>query len=375
MDKTTRLEAVKKTLTELKTKEPKKLEVATTKLNELATKFPDLAQPPKEDTSELAEAVRGLRLMIAYGFTQAGDKITPVVESAFKTYSGPYEFLQVKRSSQSSITYLFVALDNFLQKLERSHNVFILKKQGPRDVKVAKKDSDGNPIVENGEPVMETRQVLNITAWIDDMKTMVPLGIWGSKGPGEEVAQEHVPYQPVQSSRAYKMQLNYNGKTFFPAKDPMLKPLENFQPNWTEMVKYMTEKFPQMQEPFDAPGNMDSQKSYFMIGRVTKDASGGVIVSPMEPTTSIIQLQRTPDSRLLEDGDDVLILGNIGKSKGFKGRDGQDVKPTSDYTIFPSAVIRLSAPSSNNGNGHSTENGSGKTGGKTDSELKSDLGL
>ena len=73
MDKTTRLEAVKKTLTELKTKEPKKLEVATTKLNELATKFPDLAQPPKEDTSELAEAVRGLRLMIAYGFTQAGN--------------------------------------------------------------------------------------------------------------------------------------------------------------------------------------------------------------------------------------------------------------------------------------------------------------
>lgn len=361
MDRTTRLETIKKELTELKTKEPKKLESATTKIAELIKKHPELGED------------KDLKLMLAFAYLQAGDKILPIVDGAFKTYSGPFEFLQVKRDPKSTLTYLFVALDNYLQKLEKSHNVFVLKKQGPRDVKVAKKDSDGNVITKDGEPVMEERKVLNVTVWVDDMKSIAPVSVWGTPEPNrpDAVPKELVPYEPLQASHAYRMQLNYNGQSFFPAKDPMIKTLENFEPNWTEMVKFMTEKFPEMKEPFDAQGNMDRAKSFFMVGRATKDASGGIIVTPNEPTSAIIQLQRTPDSRLLEDGDDILILGNIGKSKGFTGRDGKEVKPTSDYTIFPDAIVRLS-PSQNNG--HSENNGASGDHGEN-KNLKDDLGL
>lgn len=370
MDRLTRLEEIKKNLGELKSKKPEVFKQASEYVVEISNKFPALNLPEKTDNSEYAQSVRELRLLMAYAYSQVGDKITPTIEGAFKAYSGAFDFLKIKRTPQSTISYLYIAIDNQLQKLERSHEVYVLKKQGPRDVEVPKRDSDGNPVTQGGEIVKEKRSILNITLWINDMKDLASLAIWGTKTNDDEIAPEHIPYESIQANHRYKMLLNYNGKNYFPPRDPMLKPIESFVPDYVAMVQTITEKFNEMKEPFDSPGNMDPQKMYYMIGKVTKDPSGGIIVSPLEPTTQIIQLQRTADSRLLDDGDDVVILGNIGKSRSFKGRDGKDVKPNSDFTVFPSAVIRLTEPSKTNE--HNSDNSTVE--GEPE-DLKGELGL
>ena len=348
MDRLTRIEEMQNALRELKSEKPDVFKKASEYVVELSKKFPLLNLPDKEDNSDYAGSVRGLRFIIAYAYSQVGDRITPTIEGAFKNYSGKFEnVLTIKRTPESIISYLYIALDNQLQKLERSHEVHILKKQGPRDVKVPKKDTDGNIMSENGEIVKEKKSILNVTIWINDMKDLASLSIWGTKKDEEEIAPEHVPYETLQVNHAYRMALNYNGKNYFPPPDPMIKPMDSFVLDEKEMVKTITEKFSEMKEPFDSPGNMDPQKMYYMIGKVTKDPSGGIIVSPLEPTNSIIQLQRTADSRLLEDGDDILVLGNIGKSKSFKGRDGKEVKSNSDFVIFQTALVKLSESSDN----------------------------
>ncbi len=350
MDRLTRMEEIKKHLSELKANKPDAFKKATDYVAELSAKFPALNAPEKTDNSDYAQSVRELRLLMAYAYSQVGDKITPTVEGAFKSYSGSFaEALQgkIKQTAKASISYLNIAIDNQLQKLERSHEVFVLKKQGPRDVEVPKRDADGNPVTQGGVIIKEKRSILSVTLWINDMKDLASISIWGTKNDGDEVAPEHIPYENMQVNHGYRMLLNYNGKAYFSPRDPMIQPVNDFTPDYVGMVKIITEKFNQMQEPYDSPGNMDPQKLYYLIGKVTKDPSGGVIISPMEPTNSILQLQRTNDARLLEDGDDVLILGNIGKSRSFTGRDGKEIKANSDFTIFPSAVIRLTEPSEN----------------------------
>lgn len=329
MDKITKLEAIKKELQELKSKDPKRLEEATKGVVEIIKKHPEI----NED--------KDLKLMIAYSIVHMNEsKVFEIVDKAFTPIVGQFEFLNVKRDSKSTLSYLFVSLNNILQRLERSHVIYVLKKSNPRKVQIAKRNSDGNLVEIDGVVVKEERYVQNLTLWIDDMKMIASIVIWGSKN-GEELSDEFTSYQILQPTKGYKMMLNYNGQVFFPPKDPMITPIENFKPNFVEMVKFIVEKFPKMQEPFDAPGNMEIGKSFWMIGKISKDATGGSIFIPAEPTTYIIQIMNSPDSRQLEEGNDVLILGNIGKSKGFIGRDNKEIKPLSDFTIFPLATIKL----------------------------------
>lgn len=346
MDRTTKLESIQKELKEIKEKEPQRLEEATSKLAELIKKYPSI-----KDNGDL-------KLMIAFTYLRAGDKIMPIIDKAFEPPKLQYDFLQVKRSEGAKESYLFTALDVFVQKLERAHNVYVLKKSNTREVEVQDR---------NDPDVNRKAKVMDLSLWVDDMKAIAVFPIWDAAVPFYEV---------MKASQAYSMQLNYNGKDFFPAKDPMLKDLKNFQPNWSEMVKFISEKYPEMKEPFSADGYADRTKSFVMMGRATRDVNGNIFVTPNVPTTSSIAIQRTADTRDMEDGDDILILGNIVKSRPFKGRDGKDIPPISDYTIFPAIVLRIS-PQSTNGNNTPNNNSSSESEEKKTSngDIKAELGL
>lgn len=314
MDKTTRVEEIQKELKDVKGKDPAKFEKATEKLSGLLKKYPDI----KED--------KNLQYMIVYSYLRIGDKIDEEITPAFREYDGPYKILssKLKRDSKSIMSYLFLSLDNLVMKSERSHNVYVLTKKAPRPVKVTNK--------ETGEK--EERKVMNITLWVDDMKAMTILGIWDT-----QISM----YDGISENKTYKMQLNFNGQNFFPPKDPMAKEFP-FTPDYAEMLKFMTENYTEMKEPYSALENAEAGKSFYIIGRVLKEAGGMVVLSPTEPTTSKIELQRTGETRKLEDGEDIFVLGSMRKSKPFQGRDGKTVQPNSDYTLYPNALIRLSPP-------------------------------
>lgn len=314
MDKTERISEIQKELKAIKEKNPAELAKATEKLNELKKKYPDL----KEDTD--------LQYMIVFAYIHVGDKIDEEIIPAFKEYDGPYKAIasKLKRDPQSIRSYLFLALDNLVLKSERSHNVYIISKKGPRTVQVLNKDTG----------IKEDRDVLSLTLWIDDMKAMTTLAVWADQIP---------LYLPLQEGKTYKMQLNYNGTMFFAPRDPMAKEFE-FKPDQEKMIEFITEHYIEMKEPYSALENSDRTKSYYMIGRILKEAGGNIIISPINPTTSQISLMRTADSRFLNDGEDVLVVGALQKTRSFMGRDGKMVQPTSDYTLFPNAIIRLSPP-------------------------------
>ena len=314
MDKTERISEIQKELTALKEKNSSELVKATEKLNELKKKYPDI----KED--------KGLQYMIAFAYIHVGDRIDEVIDPALKEYDGPFNILKqkLKRDPESMRSYLFLALDNLVQKAEKSHNVYILNKKGPRTVQVLNKETG----------LKEDRDVLSLTLWVDDMKAMTTLAVWADQIP---------LYEPLQDGKTYKMQLNYNGTTFFAPKDPMAKEFE-FKPDLASMIEFITEHYIEMKEPYSALENADRTKSFYMIGKILKEAGGSIIISPIDPTTSKISLMRTSDSRFLNDGEDVLVVGAMQKTKPFAGRDGKMVQPTSDYTLFPNAIIRLSPP-------------------------------
>lgn len=317
MDKTTRIEEIQKELKELKAKDPAKLEKATEKLSEYLKKYPDI----KED--------KGLQYMIVYSYLHIGDQIDEEIAPAFREYEGPYKILssKLKRDPKSIMSYLFLSLDNLIMKSERSHDVYVLTKKAPRVVKVPNRDT--------GEK--EDRKVMNVTLWVNDMKAMTTLAVWDTQIP---------MYEGISENKTYKMQLNFNGQNFFPPKDPMAKEF-HFVPDYNEMLKFIIENYTEMKEPYSALENAEIGKSFYFIGRALKEAGGNVILSPTEPTTSKIELMRSTETRKIEDGEDILVLGTMRKSKPFQGRDGKVVQPNSDYTLYPNAMIKLSPPKEN----------------------------
>ena len=312
MDKTAKIEEIQQYLKKSKEENVKKFEEATGKLQVFLKKYPDL----KED--------KNLQYMIVYAYLHVGDKINTYIDDAFKTYSGSLSFLndKIKRDSKSTMMYLFTALENLVMKADRSHNVYVLSKKDPRIVMVLNKTT--------GEK--EEKNVLNLLMWVDDIKSIANISVWEN---------DILMYSTIKENMAYKMQLVFNGQTFFPAKDPMIQELPGFSPDWAEMIKFIVTAYQEMKEPFSALENTRG-KLFYIIGKIIKDANGGIFLSPVEATTSILSLLRTPETRQYDDGDDVIILGNIQKSKPFTGRDGKLVQPNSDYTVFSSAVMRLS---------------------------------
>lgn len=312
MDKITRIEEIQKELKEVKGKDIARYEKATEKLSGLLKKYPDI----KEDKS--------LQFMIVYSYLHIGDKIDEEITPAFREYDGPYKILssKLKRDPKSIMSYLFLSLDNLVMKSERSHNVYVLMKKAPRPVKVTNKDTGQK----------EDRKVMNVTLWVDDMKAMATLGVWDTQIP---------MYDGISEDKTYKMQLNFNGQNFFPPKDPMAKEFQ-FTPDYAEMLKFITENYTEMREPYSALENAEAGKSFYIIGRVLKEAGGAIILSPIEPTTSKIELQRTGETRKIADGEDIIVLGTMRKSKPFQGKDGKTIQPNSDYTLYPNALINLS---------------------------------
>ncbi len=325
MDKTTRVEEIQKDLKEFKAKRPAEFEKATEKLSGLLKKYPDI----KEDKT--------LQYMIVYSYLRVGDKIDEEITPAFREYDGPYKILSsnLKMDPKSIMSYLFLSLDNLVLKSERSHNVYVLTKKEPRPVKVTNKTTQQK----------EDRKVMNLTLWVDDMKAMTTLAVWDNQIP---------MYDGISENKTYKMQLNYNGQNFFPPNDPMAKEFQ-FVPDYAEMLKFITENYSEMREPYSSLENADAGKSFYLIGKVLKEAGGGVVLSPIEPTTSKIALQRTGEARKLDEGEDILVLGSMRRSKPFQGRDGKVIQPTSDYTLYPNAVIRLS-PSKSDGKSPTQQN-------------------
>ena len=242
MDKITRIEEIQKELKEVKGKDIARYEKATEKLSGLLKKYPDI----KEDKS--------LQFMIVYSYLHIGDKIDEEITPAFREYDGPYKILssKLKRDPKSIMSYLFLSLDNLVMKSERSHNVYVLMKKAPRPVKVTNKDTGQK----------EDRKVMNVTLWVDDMKAMATLGVWDTQIP---------MYDGISEDKTYKMQLNFNGQNFFPPKDPMAKEFQ-FTPDYAEMLKFITENYTEMREPYSALENAEAGKSFYIIGRVLKEA-------------------------------------------------------------------------------------------------------
>lgn len=301
-------------LKKAKTEHPDEFSKATEKLSEYIKKYPAL----KDD--------KNLQYMIVYSYLHVGDKINSEIENAFKEYIGPYKAIsdKLKRDPKTILLYLYIALDQLVQKSDKAHNVYVIAKKDPRIV--------GVPNRSTGE--VEEKKVMNITLWIDDMKVVTTLAIWDD---------QILMYDNIKPDKTYKMQINYNGQAFFAPKDPMAKEF-SFVPDYSEMLKYITENFTEMKEPFSALENSPMNKTFFMIGRVLKEAGGNVLIFPTEPTTSKVSLMRNQETMQLDDGEDIMVLGSMRRSKSFQGRDGKTYEPSSDYTLFPNAIIRLSAP-------------------------------
>lgn len=311
MDTTNRIDEIQKELKAIKEKNPEDFAKASEKLSYLKKEYPAI----KDDTN--------LQYMIAYSYIHVGDKIDDVIKPAFKEYNGPYKALKdkIKMDPEAINSYVFLALDSLILKMEKSHNVYVLYKGIPRDANVPNRNT--------GE--MEKRKVLNMTVWVDDMKTMATLGIWDAQIP---------LYANIEENKTYKMQLNYNGKALYPATDPMAKEFQ-FQPDQEKIIEYVIDNYQQIKEPFSAVvENTDRTKTFYLSGRIIKESAGTIIIYPTFPTTSKISLMRNPDTIKLVDGENVIVVGNLSRSKPFT-RNGQTFEPTSDYTLYPNLVIRL----------------------------------
>jgi hypothetical protein len=311
MDNTNKIEEIQKELKAIKEKNPEDFTKASEKLSYLIKEYPAI----KDDKKLMA--------MIVYAYIHVGDKIDDVIKPAFKEYDGPYKALKnkIKMDPEAINSYVFLALDSLILKMEKSHNVYVLYKGVPRDANVPNRNT--------GE--MEKRKVLNMTVWIDDMKTMATLGIWDAQIP---------LYSNIEENKTYRMQLNYNGKAWYPATDPMAKEFE-FKPDQEKIIDYVIDNYYQIKEPFSSVvENTDRTKTFYLSGRIIKESVGTIIIYPTFLTTSKISLMRTTDTMKLGDGENVIVVGNLSRSKPFT-RNGQTFEATSHYTLYPNLVIRL----------------------------------
>lgn len=295
---------------------------------------------------------KNLQIMIVYAYLHVENKAKIEIEKAFKKYNGPYD-LDIKVNEKSTLNFLYADLNNLVQKIEKSHPVYVVSKGNPRIVAVT------NPATSE----KEEKKVMNISIWVDDLKSIANFTVWGE--------DQIMLYRNVVAGKTYKMSLNYNNDKFFAPKDPMAQEFL-FEPNYSEMLKYITENFSEIKEPYSAIENAPVGKLFYMIGRVLKEAGGNILIFPTEPTNLKISLMRTPETMQLEDGEDIMVLGSIRRTKNFVGRDGKTYEPLSDYTLFENALIRLNPPE------QKTENNDGvlDNDSSSDSNISpSDLGL
>ena len=267
---------------------------------------------------------KNLQIMIVYSYLHIENKTKEEIEKAFKKYNGPYN-LDIKVNEKSILNFLYADLNNLVDKMEKSHPVYVVSKGNPRIVSVTNFTTSEK----------EEKKVMNITLWVDDLKKMANFTIWGE--------EQITLYKNIETGKTYKMSLNYNSNGFFAPVDPMAKEF-SFEPDYSSMLKYITENYPEIKEPFSAIENAPAGKLFYMIGRVLKEAGGNILIFPTEPTTSKISLMRTPETMQLNDGEDIMVLGSMRKTKSFVGKDGKTYDPLSDYTIFETALIRLDPP-------------------------------